>query len=510
MPLNRQSPYLLLAIILFSVCARSESPPNIVFILTDDHALKAVSAYDSSLVQTPNIDRIAENGVRFDNAFATNAICAPSRATILTGKFSHKNGQLDNHHIFDGSQPTFPKLLNAAGYQTALIGKWHLKSEPTGFDYWSIFPDQGFYYNPDVNTMGTLQQIEGYATDLVTDLTIRWLEDQRDSSKPFLLFYSHKAPHRNWMPALRHLDAFKDVNFPEPASFNDDYEGKAAASTQLMHLKEHFLPAYDSKITGIPLTERDEDLWQLVYEDRLTSAEKAAWDSTYADERREYIEGLKQGIPIQSLNYQRYMRDYARTVLAIDENVGQLLDFLDENQLTENTLIVYMSDQGMFLGEHGWFDKRWMYEESIRFPLLVSFAKGIEAGQTRPEMVMNVDIAPTLLEYAGIPIPNDVQGRSLKRLLDGDDAEDWREEIYYHYYEYPIMTHVNPHYGVRNSRYKLIRFYGDVDGWEFYDLDNDPIEMNNVYADKAYAKEIAAMKVRLMALREQYQDLDHQ
>ncbi len=498
----------LAGIILSTSLHGSDTRPNILFMMTDDHAVKALSAYDSSLIQTPNMDRIADEGALFQSAFATNAICAPSRATILTGKFSHMNGQLDNHTIFDGSQQTFPKLLREAGYQTSLIGKWHLKSDPTGFDFWSIFPGQGFYYNPDINTMGETHRHQGYATDLVSDLAIQWLEEKWDRSEPFFMFYSHKAPHRNWMPPIRHLNTFEDRVFPEPTSLKDNYDTRLAAPSQQMHLEHHFLTAYDSKVVTNSLTERDIDLWKLVYDDRLTAEEKAAWDAELEDERMEYIQGLEAGQSLLSLNYQRYIRDYVRCVLAVDENIGRMLNYLDERGLAENTLIVYLSDQGMYLGEHGWFDKRWMYEESLRFPLLLKFPKTISPGQIRQEMIMNVDIAPTLLNFAGVEIPEEMQGESLRPLLEGERTKDWRKEVYYHYYEYPIMTHVNPHYGIRDDRYKLIRFYGDVDGWEFYDLLEDPTEQLNAYGKTRYTHEVDRLKKRLRTLQVQYKDLE--
>ncbi len=497
-----------LSVLWFTGCQEKQTPPNILFIMTDDHALKAISAYNPDLIQTPNIDRIAREGALFQHLFATNSICAPSRASILTGKFSHLNGQKDNHAVFDGSQSTFPKLLQQSGYQTALIGKWHLKSHPTGFDYWSIFPGQGFYYNPDINTMGDTSQVEGYATDLVTDLAIEWFQEKRDANKPFFMFYSHKAPHRNWMPALRHLDTLQNRIFPEPSAFYDKYETRLAAHSQLMHLQEHFFAAYDSKVHTIPLKKRDSTLWKLVYEDRLTAEEKAVWESALEDERQEYISGLQSGKTVQWLNYQRYIRDYLRCVMAVDENVGRMLDYLDEAGLADNTLVVYMSDQGMFLGEHGWFDKRWMYEESIRTPLLIRYPGHISQGQIRPEMAMNIDLAPTLLDYAGVAIPEDIQGESLKPLLSGNRIDDWRKEIYYHYYEFPYMTHVNPHYGIRNARYKLIRLYGHVEGWEFYDLQNDPSEELNSYDKAQYQQEIAAMKKQMAFLQEKYKDFN--
>ncbi len=387
-----------------------------------------------------------------------------------------------------------------------MIGKWHLKSEPTGFDYWSIFPGQGHYYNPDINTMGDTQQHLGYATDLVSDRALKWLEEEWDDSKPFFMFYSHKAPHRSWMPPIRHLNTFEDRIFTEPASLTDNYDTRLAAHSQEMHLQHQFLPTYDAKVTTIPLSERDASLWKRVYEDRLTPTEKAAWDKELADERLEYTRGLESGKTRQSLNYQRYIRDYVRCVLAVDENVGRMLDYLEKEGLADNTLVVYLSDQGMYLGEHGWFDKRWMYEESLQFPLLVKYPNTIAPGQERHELTSNIDLASTLLDFAGIQIPDDMQGESLKPLLEGKTVPTWRDAVYYHYYEYPYMAHVNPHYGIRSDRYKLIRFYGDVDGWEFYDLQKDPTEQLNSYGNEEYANEISSMKEKLRNLRAQYKD----
>lgn len=495
-----------LAGLIFNCSGKKDIPPNILFIITDDHAVKAISAYDTSLIQTPNIDRIATAGALFNRAFVTNSICAPSRATILTGKFSHLNGQIDNHQIFDGDQMTFPKLLQNAGYQTALIGKWHLKSNPQGFDYWNILPGQGYYYNPDFNLQGEISQVMGYATDLITDFAIGWLKEKRNPDKPFFMFYNHKAPHRNWMPALRHLDTLENRIFPEPPTFWDQYESRLAASTQLMHLKDHFLTAYDSKINNMILTKRDSNLWKQIYEDRLTPEEKTAWELAYEDERLEYVSGLKDGKSVQELNFQRYIRDYLRCVMAVDENIGRMLDYLDDSDLAENTIIIYVSDQGFYLGEHGWFDKRWMYEESMRMPFLIRYPEKISSGQVREEMVMNIDLAPTVLDFAGISVPEDMQGKSLKPMLEGDSPNDWREAVYYHYYEYPLMTHVNPHYGVRTDRYKLIHFYGDVEGWELYDLKNDPNEVNNIYNDDTNETLIKQMKEKLNSLRVMYKD----
>lgn len=486
---------------------QEEKPLNFVFILSDDHAYQAISAYSDQLIQTPNIDRIANAGIRFDDAFVTNSICSPSRATLLTGKMSHKNGQKTNHDTFNGSQVTIPKLMQQAGYQTAIVGKWHLKSLPTGFDYWNVLPEQGYYYNPDFNKMGDTIQVTGYATDIITHDAVDWL-NHRDAKKPFYLMINHKAPHRNWMPPLRYLDSLKNKEFAVPETFNDTYEGRLAAPSQWMHLGKNFLTWYDSKATSVATTQRDSILWDLVYTNRLTDSEKEVWSKKYANDNERYKKGLEEGKSVQYLNYQAYMRDYLRTVMALDENIGKVLDYLESEGLVENTVIVYGSDQGMYLGEHAWFDKRWMYEESMRMPLLMMIPK-TEKGVVNKDIIMNIDLVPTLLDYANIDIPKDIQGRSFKNLVEGKPLNaPWREAAYYHYYEYPIMTHVNPHYGIRTKDYKLIRFYGDIDSWELFDLKNDPTEVHNVYGDPKFKEITEDLKKQLSDLRIQYDDLE--
>lgn len=429
--------------------ARSSAkhPPNILFIMADDHAAHALSCYGSTINRTPNLDRIAQEGVRLDNCFCTNSICAPSRAAILTGKYSHKNGLYNNAQTFDGSQPTFPKLLQHAGYQTAIVGKWHLKSDPTGFHYWNILPGQGEYHNPELIEMGRKKRHTGYVTDLITDFSIRFLED-RDTTRPFCLLTHHKAPHRNWQPDLKHAALFEEKDIPLPATYDDDYNTRGTAAHEAeMRILDHL----DAK-----------------------------------DVKSEFPQGMSD-TELKYWKYQRYIKDYLRTVASIDENTGRLLDYLDRAGLTENTLVIYTSDQGFFLGDHGWFDKRFMYEESLRMPFIARFPQEIRPGSSSDAMVLNVDFAPTLLSFAGRPAPDDMQGRSARTVLAGRTPRNWRTTMYYHYYEYPSVHMVRRHYGVRTNRHKLIHFYGDVDEWELYDIEKDPHELHNVYSDPAYA-----------------------
>lgn len=444
--------------------------PNIVFVMADDHAANAMSCYGSGLNRTPNLDRLASEGMKFNNCFCTNSICAPSRAAILTGKYSHVNGKMVNlpYEVFDGGQQTFPKLLQAAGYQTAMIGKWHLRSEPTGFDHWDILNVQGEYYDPEFIRMGESERFEGYVTDLITDRCMDWIKG-RDKSRPFCLMYHHKAPHREWEPDEKHKKDFAGKIFPVPVNFDDDYSGRCgAASEQTMTIANDMTEA---DVKGkVPA--------------RLSAEEAKRW------------------------KYQRYMQDYLACVESIDENMGRFLDFLDEEGLAENTVVVYTSDQGFFLGEHGWFDKRFMYEESLRMPLLVRWPGKIEAGSVNNDIVLNIDLAETFLDIAGAKVPLDMQGESMKGLLLGERQNGWRESMYYHYYEYPSVHDVKRHYGVRTKRYKLIYFYYDIDCWELYDLRKDPDEMNNVYDDPEYAGVVEELKAELVRLQEKYGDSD--
>jgi arylsulfatase A-like enzyme len=450
-------------------------PLNIVYIMADDHAAQAIGCYSGRLNQTPRIDQIARQGVRFDNCFCTNAICAPSRATILTGKYSHVNGLRNNSEVFDGTQATFPKLLQAAGYETALLGKWHLKSDPTGFDYWNVLPDQGDYYNPDLIEMGTLRRYPGYVTDILTDMAVDYLQARRDSSRPFLLMLQHKAPHRDWEPAERHLRLFDDVVFPEPPTLFDDYATRcAAASEQEMTIRDAMSLDSDLKLGSAP--------------DRMNAAQRAAWEAAYAPKRDAFQKAGLTGDSLVRWKYQRFLQDYLGCIAAVDESVGRVLDVLDSTGLAGNTLVVYTSDQGFFLGEHGWFDKRFMYEEALRMPLVMRLPGTIPAGSVNRAMVTNADFGPTLLDVAGVEKPADMQGASFLPLLLGQKVADWPSSIYYHYYEYPAIHMAKRHFGIRTSRYKLIHFYYDVDAWELYDLEQDPHELNNVADDPVYAE----------------------
>ena len=497
-------------------CAK-RSRPNIVFIMSDDHAEQAISCYSSRLIKTPNLDRIANEGVRFENSFVTNSICGPSRATLLTGKYSHKNGFKDHRDRFDGSQQTFPKLLQAAGYTTSIVGKWHLRSEPTGFDYWNILRGQGQYYNPTLREVGQEEEqaYEGYCPDIVTDLALQAM-DRLDASSPFCMMIHYKSPHRNWMPNTKYLDAFDDVEFPLPASFDDDYSGRPAAEQADMRIDGMWL-SHDQKMvrpnygreTGTggkdSWTQNVEDSWDRSLE-RLTDTQRKAWDANYAKRSAEFKRLKLSGREKKVWMYQNYLRDYLACVLSLDENVGRVLNHLDESGLSENTIVVYTSDQGMYLGEHGWYDKRFMYEESLSMPLLMRYPMEIPSGKVIRDIVLNLDFAATFLDFAGIPVPPDIQGISMRPLLRKWSNEDWRESIYYHYYENPNGWHnVRGHCGVRTADHKLLHFYHE-DRWELFDLRKDPNEVNNVYDKEEYAETQMKLKQELKRLIEHYGD----
>lgn len=500
-------------------------PPNIVFIFMDDHASHSISAYGSNLVHTPNIDRLAEEGMLFQNAFVTNSICAPSRGVLLTGKHSHINGQITNMQRFDGSQMTFAQELQRSGYQTAMIGKWHLQSDPTGYDHWEILPGQGTYYNPVFITPEGRNQYEGYVTDIITDKVLEWIDAHKDSGKPFLVNYHHKAPHRTWKPAPRHLGMFDDVDIPEPPTLFANWAnelsdgsrlGDLAPDSQLpvsrtsgvetneMSLMDHFSYAWDLKfpVDSVQGT-RHWNLWNNHYS-RFTDEQKALWDQHYTAYYQEYKELAPEGRERLSWVYQRYIKDYISTIVAVDENVGRLLDYLEENGLADNTVVVYTSDQGFFLGDHGWYDKRWMYEESLHIPLLVRWPAAIAPGSVNNKLVQNIDFAPTLIDLARLQVPEDVQGRSLVPLLTDQEPDEWRESLYYHYYEYPGEHRVPRHYGVRTLTHKLIHYY-QLGEWELFDLQNDPYEVQNRYDDPAFSDVRDALKQELYRLREHYQ-----
>jgi arylsulfatase A-like enzyme len=447
----------------------------------------------------------------------TNSICAPSRAVIFTGKHSHLNGKIDNRFPFDTTQVTFPQLLQQAGYQTAIFGKLHFGNNPKGFDQFKILPGQGNYYNPDFITKNEGRiRVEGYTTDIITDFTLDWLTEERNPSKPFFLAYWHKAPHREWLPPERHYVEYMKKTFPEPETLFDDYEGRGSAAKEAeMNLLTHMNWGGDSKIPpevmdelGIPETSNWDKRAFNNTVGRMTPEQRAAWDAVYDP----MIEDFRNRFPTMTdkekmqWRYQRYMQDYLGSIAAVDDGVGRLLDYLDEKGLAENTLVIYTSDQGFYLGEHGWFDKRFIYDESFKTPLLAKWPGVIQPGSASDQMVQNLDFAQTFLDVAGIKAPSDMQGESLVPLLKGEE-QDWdREAVYYHYYEYPAVHMVKRHYGIVTREYKLAHFYDDVDEWELYDRHKDPLEMQSVYDDPAYAEVVKDLKAKLADLRIKYKD----
>jgi arylsulfatase A-like enzyme len=458
------------------------SRPNILFIMTDDHAAHAMSCYGSRINETPNLDRIAHGGMRFDNCFCTNSLCEPSRAAILTGTYNHVNAVTTIGAHIDNRQENVAKVLQRNGYQTAVVGKWHLGQGeahwPTGFDYWNILQGQGPYFDPEMVKNGEKVQYEGYTTDLITDLSLDWLKE-RDKDKPFFMMYQHKAPHRPWDPDEKHANMYEDIDIPEPETFNDDYKNRAAAAgAAQMTVAEH-------------LTERD--LKQPVPEG-LTPAEEKSW------------------------KYQRYIKDYLRCVASVDDNVGRVLDYLEEEGIADDTIVIYTSDQGFFLGDHGWYDKRFMYEESLRMPFIIRYPQEIKAGSVNGDIITNVDFAAMFLDYAGIEAPERFQGRSFRPLLEGSTPADWPQSMYYRYWMHLAHHHVYAHYGVRTHRYKLIYYYADAMGqpgaidekktpeWELFDLEKDPSELVNVYRDAEYQQVAAELRGELRRLQEEVGD----
>jgi arylsulfatase A-like enzyme len=455
----------------------AERRPNVLFVMTDDHAAHAMSCYGSRINATPNLDRIAAGGMRLDNCFCTNSICSPSRASILTGTYSHVNGVRTLDDRFDGRRQTFVKLLQAAGYQTAVIGKWHLGHggvhDPTGFDYWNVLPGQGLYHNPEMIELGDRagtggagerKVFPGYATDVITDLALDWL-GRRDPDRPFCLLVHHKAPHRPWEPDEKHAHLYDDVEIPLPETFDDDYRHRARAAAAARMRVDRDLTDRDTK--GPP------------------------------------AEGLS-GPALKRWKYQRYIKDYLRCVASIDDNVGRLLDYLDENDLADNTIVVYTSDQGFFLGDHGWYDKRFFYEESLRMPFLIRYPREIAPGAVDDHIVLNVDFGPTFLDYAGLPVPAEVQGRSFRPILRGQAPPDWREAMYYRYFMHLAHHNVYAHYGIRTRRHKLIYYYErepDPPEWELFDLQNDPHELTSVYHHPEYQEVVRELKDQLRHLR---------
>jgi arylsulfatase A-like enzyme len=516
-------------LIFFSITwsAIADERPNIVFLFADDHAFQAIGAYSSRLKDmnpTPNLDKLAAEGMRFDRFYVGNSICAPSRATLLTGKHSHLNGKLDNRGAFNHDQQTFPKLLQKAGYQTAIVGKTHLKGAIQGFDYWETLPGQGNYYQPDFETKDGPTNYEGYVTEITTEKSLDWLENKRDKDKPFMLMIHQKAPHRSWCPPLDLLTKWDDVTVPEPDTLFDDYSTRTTAAhkqdmsiDKTMNLPndlkvktpehnkimlEQFAKIKKKRKGFVPGGEKG------VYY-RMTDAQRKVWDAAYNPKNQKFLDAKLTGKDLVRWKYQRYMKDYLRCIYAVDQGVGQVMDYLKKNGLDKNTIVMYSSDQGFYLGEHGWFDKRFMYEESFRTPLIVKWPEAIKPGSVNTDLTQNIDFASTFLDLAKAEIPADLQGRSLVPLFKAQKPADWRKSLYYTYYEYPHGSHsVRKHEGVSTKRYKLIRFYGtDVpngEEWEFYDLEADPKEMNNSFNNPEYAAKVKELKAELQNLRTQY------
>jgi arylsulfatase A-like enzyme len=471
--------------------AAEQTRPNILFLFSDDLTCQAISTYGDNrrLLDTPNMDRIASEGIRFDRCLVTNSICGPSRASILTGKYSHRNGFYNNTNSkFDSTQQTFPKLMQASGYTTAIIGKWHLVSEPTGFDHWHILPGQGIYYNPPMIRNGQQVKHKGYTTDIITDLSIDWLKN-RDKSKPFVLMSQHKAPHREWAPALRHLGWDNDRQYPEPPTLFDDYAGRSRA------ISDHDM--------GLDRTFTDQDA-KFVPPPNMTEEQLKVWNAYYEPRNAAFREAKPTGSNLVRWRYNRYLHDYLGCVKAVDESIGRLLDFLDKEGLAENTVVICSSDQGFYLGEHGWFDKRWIFEESVRSPLMIRWPQVVKPGSVNGRIVSLIDFAQTFLEIANVNAPADMQGRSLVSLCKGETPSDWRTSLYYHYYEFPVPHRVHPHYGVITDRFKLVHYYKpDVDDWELLDREKDPLELRNFYTDPAYAQTVKDLHAEVERLRKE-------
>lgn len=490
-----------LGILVNCITAIAQQRPNIVIIVSDDHAYQTISAYGSKLMQTPNIDRIAKEGVLFKKAYVTNSICGPSRAVILTGKYSHKNGFKDNEHPqFNGSQNTFIKELTKTGYQTAWIGKWHLGTQPQGFTYWQVLPDQGHYYNPDFIMMdGSKKKIDGYVANVIEDAAENWL-NKRDASKPFCIVIGHKNTHRTWIPDTADMGRFDTTTFPLPHNFYDRYTGRAAATVQDMSIEKTMQLGYDLKMFEGAI--QDGNIT------RMNAAQRAKFDAYYQPIFNDYKKRGLSGNALTEWKYQRYMKDYLATAASLDRNIGRTLDYLDQHNLNKNTIVIYVSDQGFYMGEHGWFDKRFMYEESFRTPMVMRYPGVVKAGTVNQNMVMNLDIGPTVLAAAGQSVPADMQGKSFLPLLTNKNIKG-RDAMYYHYYE--NTTHsVSPHFGISTGRYKLIRFYKRVESWELYDLKQDKNEVKNLYGQKGFEAITGKLKAQLQNLIKQYDDVEAQ
>ena len=504
---------LFIFLLLLSSTSFAQQRPNIIYIMSDDHDADAISAYNKKFISTPGFDRLAKEGMLFKNAFVGNSICGPARATLLTGQHSHKNGMKDNRTIFDSSKITMPLLLQQAGYQTAIVGKWHLQSYPRGFDYWKILPGQGLYYDPRmINMNGDTTVIKGYATEIIENEAVNWL-DSRDKQKPFLLLLHHKAPHRNFVPRLKWIEIFSKKHFPEPTTLHADMNkhGKAWQTQKMSILKDMTLcsdlkvePSILPQLSGLKIDSADIRGYHRTM-NSIPEYYRKKMKEIYSERGKQLVKVWGNDSLVLKLKYQWYMQDYLACVASIDETTSGLLDYLDKNDLTKNTMVMYTGDQGMYLGENGWFDKRWMYEVSMQAPLLIRWPGKIKAGSINTSMVQNIDFAPTMLDVAGTSIPEWMDGLSMKPLLTGKQNALSRKNLYYHYYEYPIDHYVLPHLGIRGERYKLIYFY-TVNEWELYDLKTDPTEQKNLIASSAYKAVVAQMKSELLKLREKYND----
>ena len=453
--------------------------PNILFIYSDDHAYQAISAYGDSrhLVDTPNLDRIAREGIRFDRCLVTNSLCGPARAAVLTGKYSHMNGFYNNvDGRFDGSQVTYPKVLHQAGYQTAYFGKWHLESNPTGFDYYAVLHGQGQYFDaPFITSDGKNTQSSGYITDVLREKGLAWL-DHRDPSKPFLLIIGNKATHGPWTPNPKDLDFDHDRIYQPPPTIFDDYSGRGIAEHDQ---RQEF--ARDIDDAGFKLKPTKNVTGE------IPQRYRQEWDAYYQPRNARFESEHLTGKELVLWKYNRFMHDYAACVKSVDDNVGIVLKYLDYHDLAKNTIVVYSSDQGAYLGEHGWFDKRWIFEESLKAPFLVRWPAVIKPGSVNSSMVTNLDFAETFIDAAGLPVPKEMQGSSLVPLFQGKTPSDWRTAFYYHYYEYPSHEHVHPHYGIVTDEFKLVHFYRDANYWELFDLKKDPNELLSVYGNPEYS-----------------------
>lgn len=503
----------ILLLLLLATSLRAQDRPNIIYIMSDDHDADAISAYNNKFIQTPAFDRLAREGMLFQKAFVGNSICSPARATLLTGQHSHKNGIRDNRTPFDGSKVTLPKLMGAAGYQTALIGKWHLHSLPTGFDFWRVLPGQGAYYRPALIHMDNdTVHYEGYTTEVITNQAIQFLR-QRDRNKPFMLLLHHKAPHRNWVPTLKNLRIFSQRTFPEPPTlFADMEEHGTAWRTQRMSIMKDMTWCTDLKLDpdlirtlpGIRLDSNEARSYHF-FMNRIPEADRLEMKKIFAIRAEQLRSAWGNERALLKLKYQWYMQDYLACIASVDESTGKVLDYLDQEGIANNTVVIYTSDQGFYLGENGWFDKRWMYDVSMQTPLIIRWPGHITPGSVSTALVQNIDYAPSILDLAGIPRPDWMQGLSIKPVLTGDISRLPRKNLYYHYYEYPIDHYVLPHLGIRGERYKLIYFY-TVNEWELYDLQKDPAEQTNLAPLKKYKKLMGRLKAELLEERLRYDD----